>query len=53
MEGDANRRLKLLEVRPLQNANFRPISASVSNFIPQNTQCIHVVKPDLKFDRLP
>jgi len=26
--------------RPLKNAPFRPISASGSNFNPQNTQCI-------------
>jgi hypothetical protein len=31
-------------VRPLQNAPFCPISASDSNFNPQNTQCIPVVK---------
>jgi len=31
-------------LRPLQNAPFRPISASGSNFNPQNTQCIPVVK---------
>jgi len=30
--------------RPLQNALFRPISASGSNFNPQNTQCIPAVK---------
>jgi hypothetical protein len=30
--------------RPLQNAPFCPISASGSNFNPQNTQCIPVVK---------
>jgi len=29
---------------PLQNAPFCPISASGSNFNPQNTQCIPVVK---------
>jgi hypothetical protein len=28
----------------LQNAPFRPISASGSNFNPQNTQCIPAVK---------
>ena len=27
-------------LRPLQNAPFCPISASVSNFNPRNTQCI-------------
>ncbi len=31
-------------VRPLQNAPFCPISALGSNFNPQNTQCIPVVK---------
>jgi hypothetical protein len=31
-------------MRPLQNVPFCPISASDSNFIPQNTQCIPVVK---------
>jgi hypothetical protein len=31
-------------LRPLQNAPFCPISASGSNFNPQNTQCIPVVK---------
>jgi len=31
-------------VRPLQNAPFRPISVSGSNFNPRNTQCIPVVK---------
>jgi hypothetical protein len=31
-------------VRLLQNAPFCPISASGSNFNPQNTQCIPVVK---------
>ena len=30
--------------RPLKNAPFCPISASGSNFNPQNTQCIHLVK---------
>jgi hypothetical protein len=30
--------------RPLQNALFCPIPASGSNFNPQNTQCIPVVK---------
>ncbi len=30
--------------RPLQNAPFRPISASDSKFNPRNTQCIPVVK---------
>ncbi len=30
--------------RPLQNAPFCPISVSGSNFNPQNTQCIPVVK---------
>ncbi|MDP2643308.1 MAG: hypothetical protein Q8P24_00045 [Desulfobacterales bacterium] len=29
--------------RPLQNAPFRPISASGSKFNPQNTQCIPAV----------
>ena len=28
------------DVRPLQNAPFCPIPALVSNFNPQNTQCI-------------
>ncbi len=31
-------------LRPLQNAPFCPISVSGSNFNPQNTQCIPVVK---------
>jgi hypothetical protein len=31
-------------MRPLQNASFCPISALGSNFNPQNTQCIPVVK---------
>ncbi len=31
-------------MRPLQNAPFCPISALSSNFNPQNTQCIPVVK---------
>jgi hypothetical protein len=31
-------------LRPLQNAPFCPISASHSNFNPQNTQCIPAVK---------
>ncbi len=31
-------------LRPLQNAPFCPIPASGSNFNPQNTQCIPVVK---------
>ncbi len=31
-------------MRPLQNAPFCPISVSDSNFNPQNTQCIPVVK---------
>jgi len=30
--------------RSLQNVLFRPISASGSNFNPQNTQCIPAVK---------
>jgi len=30
--------------RPLQNAPFSPISVSGSNFNPQNTKCIPVVK---------
>jgi hypothetical protein len=30
--------------RPLKNTPFCPISASGSNFNPQNTQCIPVVK---------
>jgi hypothetical protein len=30
--------------RPLQNAPFRSISASGSNFNPRNTQCIPVAK---------
>jgi hypothetical protein len=33
-----------LAVKPLQNAPFRPISASGSNFNPLNTQCIPAVK---------
>ena len=33
-----------LKKRPLQNAPLCPISASGSNFNPQNTQCIPVVK---------
>jgi len=33
-----------LKERPLQNAPFCPIPASDSNFNPQNTQCIPVVK---------
>jgi len=33
-----------IALRPLQNAPFCPIPASVSNFNPQNTQCIPVVK---------
>ena len=32
------------EARPLQNAIFRPIFVSGSNFNPQNTQSIPVVK---------
>jgi hypothetical protein len=32
------------KMRPLQNAPFCPISASGSNFNPQNTQCIPSVK---------
>jgi len=32
------------KMRPLQNAPFRSISASGSNFNPQNTQCIPAVK---------
>jgi len=31
-------------VRPLQNTPFCPISVSGSNFNPQNTPCIPVVK---------
>jgi hypothetical protein len=31
-------------LRPLQNAPFYPISASGSNFNPQNTPCIPAVK---------
>jgi hypothetical protein len=31
-------------MRPLQNAPFFPISVSGSNFNPQNTICIPVVK---------
>jgi len=31
-------------LRPLENAPFCPISVSDSNFNPQNTQCIPVVK---------
>jgi hypothetical protein len=31
-------------MKPLKNAPFCPISASGSNFNPQNTQCIPVVK---------
>ena len=33
-----------INLRPLQNAPFCPIPASGSNFNPQNTQCIPVVK---------
>jgi hypothetical protein len=33
-----------LSSRPLQNAPFCPISASGSNFNPQNTRCIPAVK---------
>jgi hypothetical protein len=33
-----------VNVRPLQNLPFCPISTSGSNFNPRNTQCIHVVK---------
>jgi hypothetical protein len=36
--------MKELYERPLQNAPFCPIPASGSNFNPQNTQCIPVVK---------
>ncbi|MEA1949261.1 MAG: hypothetical protein U9N83_18420 [Thermodesulfobacteriota bacterium] len=36
--------LRARSVRPLQNAPFCPIPASVSNFNPQNTQCIPPVK---------
>ena len=32
------------DLRPLQNAPFRPILASGSNFNPQNTECIPAVK---------
>ena len=32
--------LSMILLRPLQNAPFCPIPASVSNFNPQNTQCI-------------
>jgi hypothetical protein len=31
-------------LRPLQNAPFCPISVTCSNFNPQKTQCIPVVK---------
>jgi hypothetical protein len=31
-------------LRPLQNAPFRPISVSGSDFNPQNNQCIPAVK---------
>jgi hypothetical protein len=34
----------IIDGRPLQNAPFCSISASVSNFNPRNTQCIPVVK---------
>jgi hypothetical protein len=34
----------LCPMRPLKNAPFRPISASGSNFNPQNTPCILAVK---------
>jgi len=34
----------IIAMRPLQNAPFCPIPASGSNFNPQNTQCIPVVK---------
>jgi hypothetical protein len=36
--------LSMILLRPLQNAPFCPIPASGSNFNPQNTQCIPVVK---------
>jgi hypothetical protein len=36
--------LLLMKLKPLQNAPFCPIPASGSNFNPQNTQCIPVVK---------
>jgi hypothetical protein len=36
--------LLMLKMRPLQNAPFCSISALGSNFNPQNTQCIPVVK---------
>jgi hypothetical protein len=35
---------QILKSRPLQNAPFCPISALDSNFNPQNTKCIPVVK---------
>jgi hypothetical protein len=34
----------IITLRPLQNAPFCPISVSGSNFNPQNTKCIPVVK---------
>ena len=34
----------IMPTRPLQNAPFCPISVSGSNFNPQNTKCIPVVK---------
>jgi hypothetical protein len=33
-----------LDLRPLQNVPFCPIPASGSNFNPQNTKCIPLVK---------
>jgi hypothetical protein len=33
-----------MDMRPLKNTPFCPISASGSNFNPQNTGCIPVVK---------
>jgi hypothetical protein len=35
---------RIIALRPLKNAPFCPISLSGSNFNPQNTQCIPVVK---------
>ncbi|GAG21908.1 unnamed protein product [marine sediment metagenome] len=35
---------EFVDMRPLQNAPFCPISALGSNLNPQNTQCIPVVK---------
>jgi len=44
IKGNQSQYKKALNLRPLQNATFCPISALGSNFNPQNTQCIPVVK---------